>query len=532
MFCVDRNYYFAGILVCRGGILNSFGRKCGDGVIYKEIVMEEKRELVAFLMREYGFQFKNMDGNGHVQAMGDSMEQGGEYRGWAALASREERCLVSLDGWEIPVRDALSDIVAAAERVLQDGGQSFLAELDDDEMVELLEMVSEEIRESQYYPYPTVSRGDREFAGYALDMAVLCDRPEEVKQAAWNLEQFVENVGSFGNALRDIYGSPFWMAVTLEPHDITKSALPRMAVEVIDDLEGASLGLGDFYVRFPEKIYFSFDGTEEGFVDEFEKALEKIAGEMEVASAGETDREGCLEMVRQAFREESVRMVKSFQTNFFEDSHAGEWWHDTLGMDAGEVVGYIQDQDARSRMGALKEMYRLRTLGGRYGLPDRENLEELARIGESFQKDSHQGVAGLASSIRDAAERGMRALGRMEIFRDVMREAAGDAVREGAGDVVQKAAGADRDSPSVGKVQLFGRMPDVGRLDSPVLLEVHPGDGKECFHISLEAEPMAYRHSAYAARWPVLEKAADALERKEMQAGKKCQERKKGTVER
>lgn len=502
--------------------------------------MEEKRELVAFLMREYGFQFKNVDGNVldrnvldrdvHVQAVGDSMEQGGEYRGWAALASREERCLVSLDGWEIPVRDALSEIVAAAERVLQDGGQSFLAELDDDEMVELLEMVSGEIRESQYYPYPTVSRGDREFAGYALDMAVLCDRSEEVKQAAWNLEQFVENVGSFGGALRDVYGSPFWMAVTLEPQDITKSALPRMAVEVLDDLEGASLGLGDFYVRFPEKICFSFDGTEEGFVEEFEKALEKIAGEMEVVGTGEPDREGCLEMARQAFWEESVRMVKNFQTNFFEDSHAGEWWHDTLGMDAGEVVGYIRDQDARSRMGALKEIYRLRTLGGSYGLPDRENLEDLARIGEAFQKDSHQGVAGLASRIRDAAERGMRALGRMEVFRDVMQEDAGDAVREGASDLVQQAAGLGA-SP-MQEVYLCGRMPDVGRLDSPVLLEVHPGDGKDSFHISLEAEPMAYRHGAYAVRWPVLGKVADALERREAQAEKKGQGRKKGTVER
>lgn len=502
--------------------------------------MEEKRELVAFLMREYGFQFRDMDGNSldrnvldrnvHVQAVGDSMEQGGEYRGWAALASREERCLVSLDGWEIPVRDALSDIVAAAERVLQDGGQSFLAELDDDETVELLEMVSGEIRESQYYPYPTVSRGDREFASYALDMAVLCDRPEEVKQAAWNQEQFVENVGSFGGALRDIYGSPFWMAVTLEPQDITKSALPQMAVEVLDDLDGTSLGLGDFYVRFPEKIYFSFDGTEEGFVEEFEKALEKIAGEMEVIGTGEPDREGCLEMVRQAFREESVRLVKSFRTNFFEDSHAGEWWHDTLGMDAGEVVSYIQNQDARSRMGALKEMYRLRTSGGQRGLPDRENLEELVQIGEAFQKDSHKGVAGLASRIRDVAERGMQALGRMEVFRDVMREAVRDAVRENTGDMAQEGAGLG--ASLMQEVYMRGHMPDVGRLDSPVLLEVHPGNGKDSFHISLEAEPMAYRHGAYAARWPVLEKVAGALERREAQAEKKGQGRKKETVER
>lgn len=481
--------------------------------------MEEKKELVAFLMREYGFQFRNVDNAGHVPVQGAPVEGDGEYHNWTGPPSRDERCLVSLDGWEIPVRDALSDIVAAAERVLQDGGQSFLAELDDDEMAGLLEMVSEEIGESQYYPYPTVSRGDREFAGYALDMAVLCDRPEEVKQAAWNLEQFVENVGSFGGALRDIYGSPFWMAVTLEPQDIMESALPRMAVEVIDDLEGASLGLGDFYIRFPEKICFSFDGTEEGFAEEFEKALEKVAGEMEVVSAGEPDREGCLEMVRQAFREESVRMVKSFQTNFFEDSHAGEWWHDTLGMDTGEVVGYIQNQDARSRMGALKEMYRLRTLGGRYGLPDRENLEELARIGEAFQKDSHQGVAGLASRIRDAAERGMRALGRMEVFRDVMQEAAGEGVES------------DKDSVSVGEVRLCGRMPDVGRLDSPVALEVH-SVGQNPFRISLEAAPMAYRHGAYAARWPVLEKVADVLEGKEAQTEKKGQERKKGTVER
>lgn len=500
--------------------------------------MEEKRELVAFLMREYGFQFRNMDNAGYVPVQGASVEGDGEYHDWTVPPSREERCLVSLDGWEIPVRDALSDIVAAAERVLQDGGQSFLAELDDDEMVELLEMVSGEIGESQYYPYPTVSRGDREFAGYALDMAVLCDRPEEVKQAAWNLEQFVENVGSFGGALRDVYGSPFWMAVTLEPQDITKSVIPRMAVEVIDDMEGASLGLGDFYVRFPEKICFSFDGTEGGFVEEFEKTLEKIAGEMEVAGTGEPDREGCLEMVRQAFREESVRMVKSFQTNFFEDSHAGEWWHDTLGMDAGEVAGYIQNQDARSRMGALKEMYRLRTLGGRYGLPDRENLEELVQIGEAFQKDSHKGVAGLASRIRDAAERGMRALGRMEIFRDVMRETAGDAVQETAGDVMREVASDRMQEPAglgaglMQEVCLRGRMPDVGRLDSPVLLEVRPGDGKDPFHISLEAEPMAYRHGAYAVRWPVLGKVADALEGREAQAGKKGQGRKKETVER
>lgn len=492
--------------------------------------MEEKRELVAFLMREYGFQFRNVDNTGHVPVQGASVEGDGEYRDWTVPPSREERCLVSLDGWEIPVRDAISDIVAAAERVLQDGGQSFLAELDDEELVGLLEMVSEEIGESQYYPYPTVSRGDREFAGYALDLAVLCDRPEEVKRAAWNLQQFVENVGSFGGALRDVYGSPFWMAVTLEPHDITKSAFPQMAVEVIDDLEGASLGLGDFYVRFPEKICFSFDGTEDGFLEEFEKALEKIAGEMEAVSAGEADREGCLEMARQAFREESVRMVKNFRTNYFEDSHAGEWWHDTLGMDAGEVIGYIQNQDVRSRMGTLKEMYRLRTLGGRYGLPDRENLEELIRIGEAFQKDSHQGVAGLASRIRDAAERGMRALGRMEIFRNVMKETAGDAVREGARDLVQESAGLG--AGPMREVYLRGRMPDVGRLDSPVLLEVYPGDGKDSFHISLEAESMAYRYSANAARWPVLEKVADALESRETQEKKKGQERKKGTVER
>jgi len=217
-------------------------------------------------------------------------------------------------------------------------------------------------------------------------------------------------------------------------------------------------------------------------------------------------------------------MVKSFRTNYFEDSHAGEWWHDTLGMDAGEVIGYIQNQDARSRMGALKEMYRLRTLGGRYGLPDRGQLEELVQIGEAFRKDSHQGVAGLASRIQDAAERGMRALGRMEIFRDVVREAAGEI--EGAD------AGPDVDAVPVGDARLFGRMPDVGRLDSPVLLEVCPGDGKAPFHISLEAEPMAYRHSANAARWPVLEKAADALERGEKQAEKKGQGRKKETVER
>ena len=492
--------------------------------------MEEKRELVAFLMREYGFQFRNVDNTGHVPVQGESVEGDGEYRDWTVPPSREERCLVSLDGWEIPVRDAISDIVAAAERVLQDGGQSFLAELDDDEMVELLEMVSEEIGECQYYPYPTVSRGDREFAGYALDMAVLCDRPEEVKQAAWNLRQFVESVGSFGGALRDVYGSPFWMAVTLEPHDIMESALPRMAVEVLDDLDGTSLGLGEFSVRFPKKICFSFDGTEDGFAERFEKVLGSIAEGMRVVETGEADREGCLEMARQAFREESVRLVKSFRTNYFEDSHAGEWWHDTLGMDAGEVVGYIQNQDARSRMGALKEMYRLRTLGGRYGLPDRENLEELARIGEAFQTDSHQGVAGLASRIRDAAERGMQALGRMEVFRDVMQEAAGDAVRDGAGDSVRETAGLVAGSTQ--GVYLRGRMPDVGRLDSPVLLEVYPGDGKDSFHISLEAEPMAYRHSTNAARWPVLEKVADALERKEAQTKKKGQERKKGTVER
>lgn len=506
-----------------------------NGIINKEIVMEEKRELVAFLMREYGFQFRSLDRNVldrnvHMQAREESMEQGGEYHDWTVPPSREERCLVSLDGWEIPVRDAVSDIVAAAERVLQDGGQSFLAELDDDEMVGLMEMVCEEISESQYYPYPTVSRGDREFAGYALDMAVLCDRPEEVKRAAWNLQQFVESVGSFGGALRDVYGSPFWMAVTLEPHDIMESALPRMAVEVLDDLDGTSLGFGEFSVRFPEKISFSFDGTEDGFAERFEKVLGSIAEGMRVVETGEADREGCLEMTRQAFREEAVQLVKCFRTNFFEDRHAGEWWHDTLGMDAGEVIGYIQNQDARSRMGALKEMYRLRTLGGRYGLPDRENLEELDRIGEAFQTDSHQGVAGLASRIRDAAERGMQALGRMEVFRDVMREAAGDVARKGASDSVREAAGLD--AGSMQEVYLRGRMPDVGRLDSPVLLEIYPGDGKDSFHISLEAEPMAYQHGAYAVRWPVLEKVADALERREAQAEKKGQGRKKGTVER
>lgn len=486
--------------------------------------MEEKRELVAFLMREYGFQFRSMDNAGHVPVQGASVEGDGEYHGWTGLPSREERCLVSLDGWEIPVRDAISDIVAAAERVLQDGGQSFIAELDDDEMVGLMEMVCGEIIESQYYPYPTVSRGDREFAGYALDMAVLCDRPEEVKQAARNLQQFVESVGSFGGALRDVYGSPFWMAVTLEPQDITESALPRMAVEVLDDLDGTSLGLGEFSIRFPGKICFSFDGTEEGFAERFENVLGSVAGGMRVAGIGEADREGCLEMARQAFREESVRMVKSFRTNYFDDSHAGEWWHDTLGMDAGEVVGYIQNQDARSRMGALKEMYRLRTSGGRYGLPDRGQLEELVQIGEAFRKDSHQGVAGLASRIRDAAERGMRALGRMEVFRDVARDAAGEI--EGAD------AGPDVDAVPAGDARLFGRMPDVGRLDSPVLLEVCPGDGKAPFHISLEAEPMAYRHSANAARWPALEKAADALERGEAQEGKKGKGKRKGEVER
>jgi len=494
-------------------------------MIDKEIVMEEKRELVAFLAREYGFQFRNVDYAG--QAQGVSGESGGEYHDWTKPPSGEERCLVSLDGWEIPVRDALSDIVAAAERVLQDGGRSFLAELDDEEMVGLMEMVSGEISEGQYYPYPTVSRGDREFAEYALDMAVLCDRPEEVRQAAWNLRQFVENVGFFGSALRDVYGSPFWMAVTLEPQDITENALPRMAVEVLDDLDGAALGLGEFSVHFPDKMCFSFDGTEQGFTERFEKVLESVAGGMRVTGTGELDREGCLEMARQAFREDCSRRVKSFRTNYFEDSHAAEWRHDMLGMDAGEVAGYIQNQDARSRMGVLKEAYRLHTSGVLQGLPEKGRLEELARIGEAFQKDSHQGVAGLASRIRDVAERGLRALGRMEVVRGVMREAAVGVAQEGGEP--------DMDSVSAGEVRLCGRMPDVGRLDSPVALEVCPA-GKQPFRISLEADPVAYRNSAYAARWPLLGKVADALEGKdavgEARAGRKGQERKKGAVER
>lgn len=491
--------------------------------------MEEKRELVAFLAREYGFRFRNVDGNGHAQTMGAPAEQGGEYHNWTLPPSREERCLVSLDGWEIPVRDAVSDIVAAAERVLQAGGQSFLAELDDDEMLGLLEMVSEEIGEGQYYPYPTVSRGDREFADYALEMAVLCDRPEEVRQAAWNLQQFVEHVGSFGGALRDVYGNPFWMAVTLEPQDIRESGIPRMAVEVLDDLDGAALGLGEFSIRFPRKLCFSFDGTEGGFAERFEKVLGSVAEGMRIAGAADPDREGCLEVARQAFREESARMVKSFHTNFFEDGHAGEWQHDTLGMDTGEVVSYIRGRDARSRMGVLKEMYRLRTAGGPQGLPDRAGLEELVRIGQAFQKDSHQGVAGLASRIRDAAERGIRALGRMEVFRDVVREAAGDALGEGTGGFMEETAGLDAGLAQ--EAYLRGRMPDVGRLDSPVVLEVYPA-GQDPFRISLEAVPAVYRHSAFAARWPLLGKAADVLEGKEAQKGKKGKGKTKEMAER
>ena len=495
--------------------------------LYKEIAMEEKRELAALLAREYGFQFRNMDSAGRVQNQGASVEGGGEYRNWTAPPSREERCLVSLDGWEIPVRDAVSDIVAAAERVLQAGGQSFLAELDDGEMLGLLEMVCEEITEGQYYPYPTVSRGDREFADYALEMAVLCGRPEEVRQAAWNLQQFVGHVGTFGNALRDVFGSPFWVAVTLEPQDITEGAFPRMAVEALDDVEGASLGLGDFTVHFPKKICFSYAGTDEGFAERFERALKSVAGEMRVSGTGALDREVCLERAGQAFREDCARMVKGFQTNYFEDTHAGEWWRDTLGMEAGEVVSYIQDQDVRSRMGALKEMYRLHTVGGPQGLPDRGSLEELVQISEAFQKDSHQGVAGLASRIRDAVERGMRALGRMEVFQDAAREASGEAGRI----VVEVGAELDLEAVSAGEVRLRGRMPDADRLDSPVLLEVYPA-GREPFHISLEAAPAVYRHSAFNARWPVLGKAADMLEEREVQAEKKGQRRKMGTVDR
>lgn len=491
-------------------------------MIDKEAVMEEKRELAAFLAREYGFQFRNMDNAGYVPGQGASVGSGGGHHGWMP-PSGEERCLISLDGWEIPVRDALSDIAAAAERVLQEGGQSFLAELDDDEILGLLEMVCEEIAESQYYPYPTVSRGDREFAKYALDLAVLCDRPEEVRQAAWNLQQFVEHVGSFGSALRDVYCAPFWIAVTLEPQDITENAFPRMAVEAMDDLDGAALGLGECTVHFPKKICFSYDGTDEGFAERFERVLESAAGGIRVAGMDGAEQDGCLEMARQAFREDSARMVRSFQADYFEDSHAGEWWHDTLGMDAGEVVSYIQRQDVRSRMGALKEMYRLRTAGGPDGLPAREDLEELAQIGEAFRKDSHQGVAGLASRIRDAAGRGMRALGRMEIFKDAARDAAGGAGRSGAG--------LDADAVFAEEARLFGRMPDVDRLDSPVILEVYPA-GKEPFHISLEAAPAAYRHSGFAAKWPVLGKAADALEQGEKQMGKKGKEKEKGTVER
>ena len=76
----------------------ALGRKCGDGIINKETVMEEKRELVAFLAREYGFRFRNVDGNGHVQTMGAPAEQGGEYHNWTLPPSREERCLVSQIG--------------------------------------------------------------------------------------------------------------------------------------------------------------------------------------------------------------------------------------------------------------------------------------------------------------------------------------------------------------------------------------------------------------------------------------------------
>lgn len=483
--------------------------------------MEEKRELASYLVREYGFQFRNMVNAGYVPGQAASVGSGGEYRGWTALPSGEDRCLVSLDGREIPVRDALSDIAAAAERVLQEGGQSFLAELDDGEMAGLVGMACEEILEGQYYPYPTVSRGDREFAKYALDLAVLCGRPEGVRQAAWNLQQFVENVGSFGGALRDVYCSPFWIAVTLEPQDITENALPRMAVEAMDDLEGAALGLGECTVHFPKKICFSFDGTEEGFAERFGDVLESVAGGIWVSGADGAGREACLETVGRIFREDCARMVKGFRENYFEDRHAGEWWHDTLGMDAGEAIRYIKDQDARSRMGALKEMYRLCTAGGPDGMPARENLEELAQIGEAFRKDSHQGVATLAARIRDAAGRGIWALGRMEVFKDAARDAAGGAGRSGAG----------LDAVFSGEARLIGRMPDVGRLDSPVVLEVYPA-GKEPFHISLEASPMAYRNSGFAAKWPALGKAADVLEQREAQAGKKGKEKGKEAVER
>jgi len=149
------------------------------------------------------------------------------------------------------------------------------------------------------------------------------------------------------------------VTVTLESQDITENALPRMAVEVLDDLGGAALGLGEFSVHFPDKICFSFDRTEQGFTERFEKVLEPVAVGMRVTGTGEMNREGCLEMARRAFREDCSHMVKSFWTNYFEDSYAVEWRHDMLGMDAGEVAGYIQDQDARSRMGTLKEVYRL-----------------------------------------------------------------------------------------------------------------------------------------------------------------------------